>query len=94
MKPASPPSSLLVGRPTAPPASHRKSKFAPSVLAQCGYEDEEHRVFTPGVVLQRIMYHYWYHLGENMAIRHMLGHSDPSEFVGEIEAEAPYLPHL
>jgi hypothetical protein len=28
-----------------------------------------------------------------MAIRQMLGHTDLAEFVGNIDDEAPYLPH-
>lgn len=45
-----------------------------------------------GTVLLRITYHYWYHTGEIMAIRQMLGHTDLPEYVGEIEDEAPYRP--
>src|SRR5215213_6155851 len=33
-------------------------------------------VYTAGSMLQRMLYHYWYHTGENMAIRQMLGHTD------------------
>ena len=62
-------------------------------LQEILFVDEQHTVYTPGVVLQRIIYHYWYHLGENMAIRQMLGHAELPEFVGDIEIEAPYLPH-
>jgi hypothetical protein len=43
-----------------------------------------------GSLLQRVIYHYWYHTGENMAIRQMLGHVDLPEFVGDIDREAPY----
>jgi uncharacterized damage-inducible protein DinB len=63
-------------------------------LQEVVHIDEQQRVYTPGSVLQRIIYHYWYHLGENMAIRQMLGHTNLPEFVGDIEAEAPYLPHF
>jgi uncharacterized damage-inducible protein DinB len=42
--------------------------------------------------LQRHLYHYWYHNGENMAIRQMLGHQNLPEFIGNIEDEAPYRP--
>ncbi len=49
--------------------------------------------FTFGSLLQRVIYHYWYHLGENMAIRQQLGHRDLPDFVGDIDTEAPYLPH-
>ena len=45
-----------------------------------------------GSLLQRTIYHYWYHTGENMAIRQMLGHTDLPEFVGDIDGQAPYRP--
>jgi hypothetical protein len=43
-----------------------------------------------GSLLQRVIYHYWYHIGESMAIRQMLGHTHLPEFVGDIDGEAPY----
>ena len=43
-----------------------------------------------GNLLQRIIYHYWYHLGENMAIRQKLGHKNLGDFVGNIDRQAPY----
>ncbi len=48
--------------------------------------------FTIGSRLQRVIYHYWYHTGENLAIRQLLGHKDLPEFVGDIEDLAPYKP--
>lgn len=45
-----------------------------------------------GNLLQRVIYHYWYHTGENMAIRQQFGHTDLPEFVGNIDDEAPYRP--
>lgn len=48
------------------------------------------RVF--GNLLQRVIYHYWYHTGENMAIRQQLGHARLPQFVGDIDGEAPYRP--
>jgi hypothetical protein len=45
-----------------------------------------------GSLLQRTIYHYWYHTGENMAIRQMVGHHDLPEFVGHIDGKAPYRP--
>lgn len=45
-----------------------------------------------GTFLYRTIYHYWYHLGEAMAVRQLLGHSGLPEFVGDIDAEAPYRP--
>jgi len=43
-----------------------------------------------GNLLQRVIYHYWYHLGENMALRKMLGHESTPQFVGDIDGRAPY----
>jgi hypothetical protein len=48
--------------------------------------------FTFGSLLLRTIYHYWYHTGENQAIRQMLGHTNLGDFVGEIDTEAPYTP--
>ena len=48
--------------------------------------------FTFGSLMQRMIYHYWYHTGENLAIRQMLGHRDLPDFVGNIDDEAPYTP--
>jgi hypothetical protein len=45
-----------------------------------------------GSALRRITYHYWYHIGEIQAMRQMLGHTALPEYVGDIEAEAPYRP--
>jgi hypothetical protein len=45
---------------------------------------------TLGSTVQRVTYHYWFHVGEIIAIRQMLGHADVPEFVGDIDAEAPY----
>jgi hypothetical protein len=47
---------------------------------------------TRGTVLRRITYHYWYHLGEILSIRQMIGGRDLPDFVGEIDVEAPYRP--
>ncbi len=46
--------------------------------------------FTFGTLMLRTTYHYWYHVGESMAIRQQLGHRDLPEFVGNIDDEAPY----
>ena len=45
-----------------------------------------------GNLVQRVIYHYWYHTGENMAMRQMLGHTDLVDFVGNLDEEAPYRP--
>ena len=46
-----------------------------------------------GNLLQRVIYHYWYHTGENMAIRQNLQQTNLPDFVGDIDTEAPYQPH-
>ena len=48
--------------------------------------------YTYGSLLQRMIYHYWYHTGENLAIRQMLGHTKLAQFVGNIDRQAPYTP--
>ncbi len=63
------------------------------MLQQTLYDHGKPTVFTPGSLLQRVIYHYWYHIGESAAMRQMLGHTNLPEFVGNIDQEAPYLPH-
>jgi uncharacterized damage-inducible protein DinB len=46
--------------------------------------------YVYGNLLQRVIYHYWYHTGENQAIRQALGHTDLPQFVGDIDGKAPY----
>jgi Protein of unknown function (DUF664) len=48
--------------------------------------------FLYGSLLLRTTYHYWFHTGENAAIRQQLGHSDLPVFVGNLDDEAPYRP--
>ena len=45
-----------------------------------------------GTFLLRTTYHYWYHLGEAMAVRQILGHPKLPDFVGNIDSKAPYAP--
>ena len=42
---------------------------------------------TIGSAIQRVTYHYWFHTGEILAIRQVLGHARLPEFVGNIDAE-------
>jgi hypothetical protein len=37
-----------------------------------------------GTMLQRNIYHYWFHTGEAHAIRQMLGHENLPQFVGDM----------
>jgi hypothetical protein len=39
-----------------------------------------------GTLMQRMIYHYWYHLGEGLSVRQLLGHQDLPQFVGNISA--------
>ena len=43
-----------------------------------------------GDAIRRVTYHYWFHSGEILAIRQILGHPRLPEFVGDIERRAPY----
>ena len=45
-----------------------------------------------GNLLQRVIYHYWYHIGEDMAVRKLLGHTGFGYFVGDLDGKAPYRP--
>lgn len=47
---------------------------------------------TFGTQLRRTTYHYWFHNGENQAIRQMLQHGRLPDFVGDIDGKAPYVP--
>ena len=58
-----------------------------------GYQYGNEEVFlTYGTMMLRTIYHYWYHLGESLAVRQMLGHTGLPDFVGNIDEEAPYVP--
>ena len=37
-----------------------------------------------GTLIQRVIWHYWFHLGEGQAIRQLLGHTDLPQFVGDM----------
>jgi hypothetical protein len=45
-----------------------------------------------GNLVQRVIYHYWYHTGEIMAIRQLLDHNRLPQFVGSLDKKAPYQP--
>ena len=49
---------------------------------------------TIGDALQRVIYHQWFHAGEIVAIRQLLGHRRLPEFVGGLEGAAPYRPDV
>jgi hypothetical protein len=35
-------------------------------------------------------YHYWFHIGEILAMRQLMDHPRRPEYVGDIEGQAPY----
>ena len=41
-----------------------------------------------GTMLQRNIYHYWFHTGEAHGVRQQLGHGDLPQFVGSMETAA------
>ena len=43
-----------------------------------------------GSTVPRVTYHDWFHIGEIISIRQVLGHAGVPEFVGDIDGEAPY----
>ena len=64
---------------------------AEQLAAHLTYEGEPITQST-GTLLHRVIYHYWYHIGEAQAVRQLLGHADLPQFVGDIGAHAPYRP--
>lgn len=47
---------------------------------------------TIGDAVRRVTYHYWFHIGEILAIRQMLGHGRLPEYVGNLDSRATYRP--
>ena len=45
---------------------------------------------TLGSAIRRLTYHYWFHIGEIMAIRQLLKQKRLPQYVGAIEQQAPY----
>ena len=45
---------------------------------------------STGDTMQRLIYHYWYHIGEIQAIRQMLQHANLPVFVGKLEKLASF----
>jgi hypothetical protein len=66
--------------------------LTPETILQPYIYDGQVTPYPVGSRIQRVLYHYWYHTGENMAIRQQLGHTNLPEFVGDIEDEAPFRP--
>jgi hypothetical protein len=45
-----------------------------------------------GTMLLRNIYHYWYHLGEALAVRQMLGHTGLPQYIGPMTKTDHYRP--
>ncbi|MDE3113323.1 MAG: DinB family protein [Chloroflexota bacterium] len=43
-----------------------------------------------GSAIRRMTFHYWFHIGEIMAIRQMIGAKRLPQYVGALEQNAPY----
>jgi uncharacterized damage-inducible protein DinB len=43
-----------------------------------------------GTQMQRVIYHYWFHLGEAHALRQQMGHAQIPDFVGALGKKAPF----
>jgi hypothetical protein len=65
----------------------------PELLEARVVRDGKASNITYGSLLLRTTYHYWYHNGENAAIRQQLGHTNLPQFVGNLDDVAPYRPH-
>ena len=63
-----------------------------AALAERYIIDGKPFVETVGTLIQRVTYHYWFHIGESQAVRQLLGHTDLPEYVGSFTAEAAYHP--
>jgi hypothetical protein len=47
-------------------------------------------VGSVGTYMLRTTYHYWYHTGEGLAVRQLLGQTGLPDFVGDIDSQAPF----
>jgi hypothetical protein len=66
--------------------------LTPEKLAEHLVKNGKPTPYLFGALLQRVIYHYWYHTGENLAIRQRLGHVHLPQFVGDLDGKAPYRP--
>jgi uncharacterized damage-inducible protein DinB len=54
-------------------------------------QDGSHGARIVGDLVQRTIYHYWFHLGQVVAVRRLLGHEKVPQFVGSIDQQASYV---
>jgi hypothetical protein len=93
--------------PTSPQLDEMWTLWKTITEASDGYLDtltsdslqSQFRVVGPGypesigTSLRRLTYHYWFHIGEALAVRQLLGHKGLPEFVGDIN-QVPYRPEV
>lgn len=68
----------------------RLAEFSEEDMMQEVFMEDEGVSYVNGNAIQKIIYHYWYHLGECMAIRQLYGTKNLYEPVGDLDHEAPY----
>ncbi len=56
------------------------------------FADGELPGMNVGTFMLRVTYHYWFHIGEILSIRQMLGHKNLPDYVGDIYHQAPFQP--
>jgi hypothetical protein len=62
----------------------------PGTLFGPAWDAPNARLVANGIL--RVTDHYWFHAGEIMAIRQVLGHAGLPEFIGDIDGLAPWRP--
>jgi hypothetical protein len=65
--------------------------LTPEMMVKAREDKARSRTETLGTMLMRNIFHYWYHIGEAMAVRQQLGHKDLPQFVGDM-SKAAYTP--
>ena len=58
--------------------------IAPEMMTTYLTQGDNQSRESVGTMLQRTIYHYWFHTGEAYAVRQQLGHVDLPEFVGDM----------
>ena len=56
------------------------------------FKDGELPGANVGTFMLRVTYHYWFHIGEILSIRQILGHQNLPDYVGDIYHKAPFQP--
>jgi uncharacterized damage-inducible protein DinB len=60
--------------------------LTPELLLTHHMVDGKPLEYSVGTLLYRAIYHYWYHIGEALSIRQMLGNKPLPEYVGNMSA--------